>query len=421
MKKPIVMLCLGLTVLAPMIGGCKSKGQSDGGDTTTTKLPPPPPSSGSETIATFAGDSIKMEELQKPLIEAYGFPVLLNLVQLHAAELAAKRRGITITQADVQAEIDRALLELAKDSAAKQLSDMEIAQEKGDTATAERIRKEVLADGESLLDQYLTQKRLTRPEFNISARTSAYVRKMVEPSVEGAITDKMINDAFLYRFGEKVQVSHIQCQNPQEIAAVRKRLQAGEDFGDVAVALSRNSRTAPLRGELPPFSRQQNMFNSQTFVDVAFALNVGEVSDPVVTGGAFHLIKLTRRIPPKVVKLEDVKDSLRKDLHAALLANGIRQMRKDLFDAAMNSLRVTDPTLAAQYTKWQQDGRARVSGSEEALKKITEAREAAERAAATQPATTLPGTIPATAPAAAPPMEPATKPAPIDPIAPAGK
>jgi hypothetical protein len=325
---------------------------------------------------------------------------------------------VTVTEADVQAEIERTLMELAKQGNPKQLSDMEIAEEKGDTATAAKLRKEILADSETLLDQFLTQKRLTRPEFNLSMRTNAYLRKMVEPNVEGAITDKMVEDAFNFRYGEKVQVSHIQCQNMQEIGEVKKRLARGDDFGQVAVDLSRNARTGPLRGELPPFSRAQNIFNSQTFVDTAFALKEGEVSDPVVTGGAYHLIKLIRRIPPKVVKLADVKDSLRKDLHAALVANGMGQMRKELFDAALTSLHVNDPTLAAQFDKWQTEGKARVRGNDEALKKMNEAREAAEKAAATQPATTGP----ASTPAVAPPMEPATKPAPVvPPTAPAGQ
>jgi foldase protein PrsA len=413
-NKPLVTLCLGLTVLAPMLGGCKSHGRigSTGGSNTSLNTPPK-----SNVVAEFHSDQITMDELQKPLVEAYGFRLMLNLVQLHAAELAAQRRGVTVSEADVQAEIDRALLELAKEGSPQQLSDMEIAQEKGDTATADRIRKQILADSETLLDQYLTQKRMTRPEFNISARTGAYLRKMVEPSVEGAITDKMIEDAFNFRYGEKVQVAHIQCQNMQEIGEVKKRLARKEDFGQVAIDLSRNARTGPLRGELPPFSRQQNIFNSQTFVDTAFSLKEGEVSDPVVTGGAYHLIKLIRRIPPKVMKLQDVKESLRRDLHAALLANGMGQMRKDLFDAALASLHVHDPVLAAQFDKWQTEGKARVRGNEEALKKMNEAREAAEKAAATQPATTGP----ASAPAVVPPMEPATKPAPVPPTAPAGQ
>ena len=48
--------------------------------------------------------------------------------------------------------------------------------------------------------------------------------------------------------------------------------------------------------------------------DVLEALQPGEVSDPVQAEGAYHLIKLEKRIAPKAVKFEDVKESIRKDL-----------------------------------------------------------------------------------------------------------
>jgi foldase protein PrsA len=417
-KKPLVLLCLGLTVLAPVVGGCRSRNGGAGVDNGSGgSALPPPVKPGPGTVATFHSEQITMEELQRPLIEAYGLNVMLNLVQLHAAEASAKRRNITITEADVQAEKDRTYLELARQGSTKQISDMEIAEEKGDKATAEKLRKEVLADGETLLDQFLTQKRLTRPEFDISMRTNAYLRKLMEPTVEGAITDKMIDDAYRFRYGEKVQVAHIQCQNMQEIAEVRKRLARQEDFRTVAMALSRNVRTGPLGGELPPFSRQQTIV-SQVFVDTAFALKEGEVSEPVNTGGAFHLIKLLKRIEPKVVKKEDVAESLRRDLHAAMLAQGMQQARADLFQSALASLKVTDPTLKAQFERWNDEGKARRGGREEALRKMDDARDAAEAASATQP-----GTQPATAPTTdpAPPAPPATQPAPVPPTAPAGQ
>jgi hypothetical protein len=95
------------------------------------------------------------------------------------------------------------------------------------------------------------------------------------------------------------------------------------------------------------------------------------------------------------------------------------QLRNDLFQAALASLKVTDPSLKAQYDKWREAGQARVRGNEEALRRMNEMREAGERALATQPTATQPSTTQSTAPVA-PPMEPATRPAPIDPIAPAG-
>lgn len=419
MKKPLVMLCLGLTALGPMLGGCRENSDPVGPGGSRSTLTPPPPKPG--TIATFHGEQISNEELLKPLVEAYGLNVMFNLVQLHAAEAAAARKNVVITEADVKAEHELNLLVLAKDSNPQLLMDMELAEEKGDKAKAQKLKDDILADSDSILDPFLAQKRLTRPEWNLSMRTNAYLRKLVEPSAKDAITDKMIEDAFRYRYGEKVVVSHIQLNNMQEVNEVRQRLARGEDFGDLAVKMSKNSRSGPLRGELPPFSRQQNIFNSEVFVKAAFALTKpGEVSDPVNTGNALHLIQLTRKIEPTAVKLEHVKEPLRKELYAALVANYMGQLRNDLFQAALASLKVSDPALKAQYDRWREAGQARIKGNEEALRKMNEMREAGERALATQPTTTQPATAPDAAPVA-PPMEPATKPASTDPVAPAGK
>lgn len=420
MKKPLVMLCLGLAVTGLIGGGCGNRNDAGGPTANGSATTLTPSKADNTTIATFHGERITMDELQKPLVEAYGLNLMLNLVQLHAAQAAAARRQITITEADVVAEHERNLLILARDNNPKLMMDLEMAEEKGDTAKAAEIKQRVLADSDSILDPFLAQKRLTRPEWNISMRTNAYLRKLVEPSAKDAITDKMISDAFRYRYGEKVQVAHIQLNSPQEVAEVKKRLARGEDFGDLAVRFSKNDRSGPLRGELPPFSRQQNIFNSQVFVDTAFALKVGEVSDMVNTGSALHLIKLLKRIDPVAVKEEDVREPLRKELHAALVANYMGQLRNDLFQAALASLKVTDPTLKEQYDKWREAGQARIRGNEEALRRMNEMREAGERALATQPAATQPATTRATAPVA-PPMEPATKPASTDPVAPAAK
>jgi DNA-binding transcriptional regulator GbsR (MarR family) len=62
------------------------------------------------------------------------------------------------------------------------------------------------------------------------------------------------------------------------------------------------------------------------------------------------LIKLERRIPPKAVKFEDVKESLREQLQSGMLQATIKEMRSDLQKETQRSLKILDPTLAKQYT-----------------------------------------------------------------------
>jgi len=390
-KKPLSILCLGLTLV-----GCTGRSQSSSG--TAPVAPAKAPNAA--TVAIVNGQPITIEQLDKPLIEAYGLNVLLNLVQLEMAKQAAVRNNARVTEADVQKEMDDTLDAMFKDSNAKMFSDMEVAESKGQKDVAEKIRQQMKVDNERGLEQFLGEKHLTRQEYELVIRTNAYLRKIVEPTLKDAITDKMLEDGFRFQYGEKVQVRHIQCANWKEIADAKKMLADGISFGDVARELSRNPRTAPLGGELRPFSRQEPGL-TEVFKDAAFALKEGEISDAVITNGAYHLIKLEKRIPPTAVKLEDVKDAIRKQLYESLITNSMKQLRNELAQDALKTLKIYDPVLKAQFDKKISDGNAQVKGKEETLKKLTEEREAAMKAIATQP-TTAPATMPASTQATAP-------------------
>ena len=117
------------------------------------------------------------------------------------------------------------------------------------------------------------------------------------PTVQANITDERLQESFKALYGETIEVRHIQCSNPIEIAEAKRRLAAGESFENVARTMNRNTRTAQLGGLMPPFSRYAEY--PQVFKDVAFSLKIGEVSDAVETGGIYHLIKLDKRMNRK--------------------------------------------------------------------------------------------------------------------------
>jgi len=83
----------------------------------------------------------------------------------------------------------------------------------------------------------------------------------------------------------------------------------------------------------------------------------------------------------------------------------VKQLRAELAQEALKSLRITDPTLKAQFDKRNRDAKSQVQGKEDTLKKLTEERQAQEKAMSTQPATapataTKPASVPETTPAA---------------------
>jgi foldase protein PrsA len=349
-----------------------------------TNNPSAAASSGDQVIAKIAGNPITLRQLEEPLVQGYGLNVLLNLVQLELAKKWANEAKVTVSPEDVTAEFDLTLAKMFQD--------------------ADKT------DYPRLLDQLLEQKRISRPEFDMVIQTNAYLRKIAEPQLVGKITEANLQEAFRTMYGETVQVRHIQLGTAQDVAAVKQRLANGEKFEDVARQVSENQRTRALGGELPAFSRQAPGY-PQAFKDAAFALkNEGDVSDPVLVEGAYHIIKLEHRIAPKAVKFEDVKDSLREDLQDRMMQATVSALRADLQKQTQaGALVILDPTLKKQYEDKVSDANRQITDREQISKQQTLERQRMELQRKLQEAATRPA-VPTTAPASGAPAGAAATP-----------
>lgn len=276
----------------------------------------------SRVIARVNGQPITQDELDKPLIEGYGLNVLLNLVQLDLVKQQANRESITVTPADIAAE--------------KQMTVQKMFGGDGG------------ADSDSLLDQFLTQQHISRPEFDLVIETNAYLRKLAQPLVSKTISEKDLKLAFGAMYGETVKVRDITLSNLREVAEAKRRLASGETFQQVAREMSRDPNTAPLGGELPPFSRQ-SMAVPQVIRDVAFTLAPGQVSDAIDAGPAYHLLQMEERIAPKAVKFDDVKEAVRTALMDQRVQLMMQELRNQYRQTAVQTLEIDDPVLHQQF------------------------------------------------------------------------
>jgi hypothetical protein len=344
-----------------------------------------PPSSSDPVLARLNGKPITLSQIEPTLIESYGLNILLNVVQLELAKQEAARANVTVTPSDFSKEREQTLAKMFPDAEKTEI--------------------------EPLFDQFLQQQHISKPEFELVLETNTYLRKIAEPLSKDKIGEANLQEAFRQLYGETVQVRHIQAGNMQEILEAKRRLAAGEAFEKVAADMSRNARTAPLGGELPPFSRQSSSY-PQAFKDAAFALKEGEISDAVQAEGSLHLIKMERRIPPKAVKFEDVKDALREDLQEQLVQATMKTLRAQLGQDALRGLMIDNPVLKQQYE-------ARLHQRDQAVTEKNQIREQFEKerqrimersttqpaGAATEPAATQPPT-PSAPEVARPPATP---------------
>lgn len=349
---------------------------------------------GNQIVARVDGQDITIQQLTDPLLRVHGLSLLLQIAQLDVVRTQAEKSGITISDADIEKETQLTL---------DVLPGFE-----GVTDPAER---------QHMLSQFLKQQQVSSHQFSLVMQANAYLRKLAEPLVVGRITDETVQEAFNQQYGETVQVGYIQLANLGEVAEAKRRLAAGKSFAEVAREMSRNPRTGPLGGELPPFTRNNTGY-PEAFRQAAFALKVDEVSDPVEAEGAFHLIKLEHRFAPKAVKLEDVRDSVKKNLTERLIQATMSQLRQQFTQHTLATLEIINPILKQEYDKRLNEQQADLQDRDEIRKELErrerEAQPVSQPSTTTQPSASQPATIPTT------PITPATQPSPatIAPTAP---
>lgn len=88
---------------------------------------------------------------------------------------------------------------------------------------------------------------------------------------------------------EQVHARHILLDKEEDAQAALERIQKGEDFAKVAQEVSTDTATKEKGGDLGWFPRGQMLAE---FEDAAFALKPGEVSGVVHTAYGYHIIKL---------------------------------------------------------------------------------------------------------------------------------
>lgn len=137
---------------------------------------------------------------------------------------------------------------------------------------------------------------------------------------------------------EQIRASHILVETKEAAQAIATEVRGGADFAEVARRES-TGPSASAGGDLGYFEEGQMV---PTFSEVAFSLEVDEVSEPVQTQFGWHVIKLTdrRQAPPPA--LDEVRDELTQQLTNVIVQEVLTEARKGvtvvLYDAKGNRI-----------------------------------------------------------------------------------
>mgnify|MGYP000111916465 FL=1 len=86
----------------------------------------------------------------------------------------------------------------------------------------------------------------------------------------------------------KIKCAHILVEKQSESLAIVERIKKGEKFGRLAKELSIDSGSAKKDGNLGYFTKGMMV---KSFEQIAFKLQIGEISEPVKTEFGYHIIK----------------------------------------------------------------------------------------------------------------------------------
>ncbi|SHR40686.1 Foldase protein prsA 1 precursor [Mycobacteroides abscessus subsp. abscessus] len=228
-------------------------------------------------IAKVGDASISEDELQQTLLDQYGADALDVLITNKLIELEADKQKITVSDG----EVDEELATLAESYG-------------GETA----LEEAVVASGSTMDD--------VRDDIISYIKTE----KLLEPRIE--ITDKELQTYFdenkdTFATAEQVQASHILVADEATANEVKSKLDAGEDFSELAKEYSTDTTTAESGGDLGYFSSGDMVAE---FEEVAFALGVDEISPPVKTDYGYHIIKVVDHQEAKEANFEDSKEEI---------------------------------------------------------------------------------------------------------------
>jgi foldase protein PrsA len=234
-----------------------------------------------DTVASVDGESITKGELYDVMVKQYGQDSLSYLINNKIVEIAAGKENVKISDEDVDAEMK------------------EFVEANG---------------GEESFNYALEQSGLTKKDIETEIVNYLKIVKLLESEVD--ITDEEMKTHFeenkdSYNEPEQVEASHILVKNEETTNKVKEKLEAGEDFAELAKEYSTDTSNAENGGELGYFSKGTMV---EEFENIAFSMNVGEISDPVKTDYGYHIIHVTDKKEAKEANFEDHKEEIEQTL-----------------------------------------------------------------------------------------------------------
>lgn len=226
---------------------------------------------------------------------------LNDLIDAAIIQQEADRRGISVSQADVDARVQQQVAAFqasqnptpaaSPTDAATDATPAATATPNGATATP--LPTLQAADYTAALAKLTDQTGLTEQD----ERTNAS-REVLREKLQEAIGAEQVPAT-----QDQVHAAHIVLPSEDQAREVLTQLQGGADFATLAQQNSTDTATKDAGGDMGWFSRGSK---AQPIGDAAFSLQPGQVSDVIANGSSFEIIKVLEHQADRAVPADEL-------------------------------------------------------------------------------------------------------------------
>lgn len=246
------------------------------------------------SVAIVNGQRISKREFVEMMEDVAGRDVLDQLITEKLLHQAAKKAGITVTDDEVNEELDK-------------------------------IREQFGSSFDSALAQYGMTVDDLKKTLEINVLSFKYSTKDITVTEDAlkAFFDENKSD---YNKPEMVRASHILVESEEEAKEILNQLNNGADFAEIAKEKSTDTMSAVEGGDLNWFGRGQMV---EEFEKVAFSLQPGQTSGVVKSPFGYHIIRVTDKKAAYEAVFEDVKDEVENAVKSQQ-AKSVQQLASEL-------------------------------------------------------------------------------------------
>lgn len=235
-----------------------------------------------EIVATVGDSKITKDELYDTLVKQGGANVLSQMIDAEIINQEVKKENIEVTDEEIDAEMENYMAQFG---------------------------------GEEMFEAALQQRGLTKDDLKGDIIQYVQIEKLVDSRI--TISDEEINEYFEEnkdKLGqeEQVKASHILVEDEKTAKDLKKQLDEGADFAELAKEHSKDPGSAENGGDLGFFGKGKMV---KEFEEAAFAAKVDEITEPVKSEKGYHIIKVAEKKEAKEATLEENKEEIKDTLY----------------------------------------------------------------------------------------------------------